>query len=259
MKKYILILLIIFPFISEAQTIKGFVYGNDIDGKQALPGVNIVWQGTTQGTASQPDGSFEIKNIGGHNVLVFSFVGYEQKQIQINGSESIEVILEPNLELEEVTVIEKNRGTYLSVINPIQTENINGAELHKAACCNLAESFETNPSVDVSYSDAVTGAKQIKLLGLDGTYSQLQVENLPNLRGLATTFGLTYIPGPWLESIQVSKGAASVLNGYESIAGQINAEIKKPDSEEKLFLNLYQSAEGRQEFNGNGNIRFNDK
>jgi outer membrane receptor for ferrienterochelin and colicins len=93
----------------------------------------------------------------------------------------------------------------------IHTERIGSAELHKAACCNLAESFETNPSVDLSYSDAVTGAKQIRLLGLDGIYSQLQVENLPDLRGLATTFGLTYIPGPWMESIQVSKGASSVF------------------------------------------------
>lgn len=109
--------------------------------------------------------------------------------------------------------------------------------------------------MDVSYSDAVTGAKQIRLLGLEGTYSQLQIENLPNLRGLATNFGLNYVPGPWMESIQVSKGAASVLNGYESISGQINVEYKKPDSSEKLFLNTFASASGRMEFNGNTNIR----
>ena len=189
-------------------------------------------------------------------MLVFSFVGYTVKVLHIHDTEPIEIVLEPNLEIDEVTVVEKDRGTYLSVINPIQTENIGGAELHKAACCNLAESFETNPSVDVSYSDAVTGAKQIRLLGLEGIYSLLQVENLPNLRGLATNFGLTYIPGPWMESIQVSKGAASVLNGYESIAGQINAEFKKPDSQEKLFLNTFASAHGKFEFNGNTNIKF---
>lgn len=255
MKIYILLLFILFPILSFTQNITGTVFSNDESGKQPLPGVNVVWEGTSEGTASGANGIFNVKQKNGQHMLVFSFVGYNQKTVHLNGSEHIEVVLEPNLELEEVTVIQKDRGTYLSVINPIQTENIGGAELHKAACCNLAESFETNPSVDVSYSDAVTGAKQIKLLGLDGTYSLLQVENMPNLRGLATTFGLTYIPGPWLESIQVSKGAASVLNGYDAIAGQINAELKKPDSKEKLFLNLYSSKDGRLEFNGNTNIR----
>ncbi|MDX8339662.1 TonB-dependent receptor [Draconibacterium sp. IB214405] len=255
MKKYILLLFILFPFISKSQSISGTVFSNDENGKQPLPGVNVVWEGTSEGTASKPDGSFKLKKKSDQHMLVFSFVGYESQTVHVHDEDPIEVVLQPNLEIEEVTVIKKNRGTYLSVINPIQTESISGAELHKAACCNLAESFETNPSVDVSYSDAVTGAKQIKLLGLDGTYSQLQVENIPNLRGLATTFGLTYIPGPWLESIQVSKGAASVLNGYESIAGQINAELKKPDSNEKLFLNVYGNNEGRYEFNGNTNIK----
>uniref|UniRef100_UPI0032175605 TonB-dependent receptor n=1 Tax=uncultured Draconibacterium sp. TaxID=1573823 RepID=UPI0032175605 len=254
MKKYILLLLFI-PFLSFSQNIEGVVFGNDEEGKQPLPGVNIVWEGTSEGTASSPDGSFKIKQKRDQHKLVFSFVGYESQVLHVHDSDPVEVVLQPNLELEEVTVVKKNRGTYLSTINPIQTENIGGAELHKAACCNLAESFETNPSVDVSYSDAITGAKQIKLLGLDGTYSLLQIENMPNLRGLATTFGLTYIPGPWLESIQVSKGAASVLNGYDAIAGQINAELKKPDSKEKLFLNLYRNKDGRSEFNGNANIK----
>jgi len=255
MKFYILLSIFLIPFLSHSQNIEGTVFGNDENGKQALPGVNIVWEGTSEGTASNADGTFKIKQKNGQHMLVFSFVGFESKVLHIHDSDPIEIVLEPNLELEEVTVVKKNRGTYLSTINPIQTENIGGAELHKAACCNLAESFETNPSVDVSYSDAITGAKQIKLLGLDGTYSLLQVENMPNLRGLATTFGLTYIPGPWLESIQVSKGAASVLNGYDAIAGQINAELKKPDSNEKLFLNLYGSKDGRLEFNGNTNIK----
>ena len=259
MKNILIYLFVLLPVLSMSQQLEGIVYGIDKNGKQPLPGVNIYWQGTKSGTASNDDGTFAIQKKSNQHMLVFSFVGYEQKVVHIGNPEPLEVLLEPNLEIGEVTVVQKDRGTYLSVINPIQTEMINGAELHKAACCNLAESFETNPSVDVSYSDAMTGAKQIRLLGLEGTYSLLQVENMPNLRGLATTFGLTYIPGPWMESIQVSKGAASVLNGYESIAGQINAEFKKPDSEEKLFLNVYRNVEGRSEFNGNGNIRLSDK
>jgi outer membrane receptor for ferrienterochelin and colicin len=255
MRILFVVIYIIIPFISNAQSLKGVVFGNDEKGKTTLPGVNIYWQGTNRAVVSTDDGSFVIKKGNNQHMLVFSFVGYETKIIHIDNLENLEVVLEPNLELKEVTVIKKDRGTYLSAMETIHTERIGSAELHKAACCNLAESFETNPSVDVNYSDAVTGAKQIRLLGLDGIYSQLQVENLPDLRGLATTFGLTYIPGPWLESIQVSKGASSVVSGYESVAGQINAEIKKPDSEEKLFLNAFANQHGRLEFNANTNLK----
>lgn len=260
MKQTGILVLLLLPLYVFTQVLEGVVYGDDENGKHPLPGVNIYWKGTNQGVATNETGQFRISVNPENHILVASFVGYETKEIHIHSLDPLEIVLEPNLELGEVKVVHKNRGTYLSTINPIQTERINGAELHKAACCNLAESFETNPSVDVSYSDAVTGAKQIRLLGLEGTYSMLQVENMPNLRGLATNFGLTYVPGPWMESIQVSKGAASVMNGYESIAGQINVEYKKPDSEEKLFLNAFLGASGRMELNGNGNIRvYKDK
>ncbi len=136
---------------------------------------------------------------------------------------------------------------------------ITGAELQKAACCNLSESFQTNASVDVAYDDAISGAKQIKLLGLAGKYSQVQFENIPNIRGLATTYGLGYIPGPWMESIQVSKGTASVKNGYESITGQINVEFKKPDDGEKFYLNLYGNNDFKAEMNFNSAVKINDK
>jgi outer membrane receptor for ferrienterochelin and colicin len=244
---------------SHAQAIKGVVYGEGENENSALPGVNVYWEGTQIGTATNANGRFEIKKPNGAHMLAFSFVGYNTEVVHIGDSKPLTVTLKPDLELGEVTVIQRDKGTYLSVLNPIHTENIGGAELLKAACCNLAESFETNPSVDVSYSDAVTGAKQIRLLGLEGTYSLLQTENLPNLRGLATGLGLDYVPGPWMESIQVSKGAASVLNGYESIAGQINVEYKKPDGQENFFLNLFQSADGKTEVNANKSFKLSDK
>lgn len=121
--------------------------------------------------------------------------------------------------------------------------------MQKAACCNLSESFETNASIDVSFSDAVSGAKQIKMLGLAGKYSQILTENIPNLKGLATTYGLGYIPGTWMESIQISKGTASVKNGYESITGQINTEFFKPDDSDPFHLNAYVNGFGKVEAN----------
>jgi outer membrane receptor for ferrienterochelin and colicins len=256
-------LIFILLFVSThlfGQQIAGRVLVDENGALQPIPGVNVYWENTRQGTVTNPEGNFSIRQRPGQHMLVFSFVGYESAIVHIDDQEPVEVILKPNLELGEVTIIQKDRGTYLSTISPIQTERIGGAELHKAACCNLAESFETNPSVDVSYNDAITGAKQIRLLGLDGIYSQLQTENIANFRGLATNFGLTYIPGPWMESILVSKGAASVINGYESIAGQINVDFKKPDSQEKLHLNAFASADGKTEFNANTNVRlYKDK
>lgn len=259
MKYFLTISIILLSYVIQAQEIKGVVFEEEENKNTPLPGVNIYWEGTQIGTSTDANGKFEIKKPISAHMLVFSFVGFTTQVVHIGDSAPLKVLLKPDLELGEVTVVQRDKGTYISVINPIKTENISGAELLKAACCNLAESFETNPSVDVSYNDAVTGAKQIRLLGLDGTYSLLQTENLPNLRGLATNFGLEYVPGPWMESIQVSKGAASVLNGYESIAGQINVEFKKPDSQENLFINLFQSAEGKTEFNANKSFKLSDK
>jgi hypothetical protein len=127
------------------------------------------------------------------------------------------------------------------------TELISSRELLRAACCNLGESFTTNPSVDVNYADAATGAQQIKLLGLSGTYVQMLTENIPNHRGAAAPYSLGFIPGPWMQSIQVSKGASSVKNGYESITGQINVEFKKPQGTPFVDANLFYNTKGKVE------------
>ncbi len=260
MKKYSLFLLLLIGAAgSFAQRVSGTVYELSNGEKRVLPGVNIYWMGTQQGTASDENGKFEIANKDSRHMLVFSFVGYKTDTLHIHEGKNIDVILSENRELGEVKVVQKDHGTYISQIDPIYTEKIGGAELHKAACCNLSESFETNPSVDVSYNDAITGTKQIKMLGLTGLYTSLQTENYPNLRGLATNYGLTYIPGPWMESIQVSKGASSVVNGYESITGQINVEYKKPDNGELLHLNLFGADDGKMEFNANSGIKLSKR
>lgn len=139
------------------------------------------------------------------------------------------------------------------------TEMIGLGQLRRAACCNLGEAFTANPSVDVSYSDAATGARQIKLLGLDGTYVQMLTENIPNLRGAAQPYSLGFVPGPWMQSVQVSKGASSVKNGYESITGQINVEFKKPQSDDEVNGNMYFDSQTKLEANADANIHLNDK
>ena len=139
------------------------------------------------------------------------------------------------------------------------TDIIGQGQLIRAACCNLGESFTTNPSVDVSYSDAATGAKQIKLLGLSGTYVQMLTENIPNLRGASLPHSHGYVPGPWMQSIQVSKGASSVKNGYESTTGQINIEFLKPQGTDGVRANVYQDNELKTEVNLDGSIHLTDR
>ena len=160
--------------------------------------------------------------------------------------------------LQNITITSRRSGVR-KVSGAVNGLIINREELFKAACCNLGESFTTNPSVDVNYSDAATGAKQIKLLGLSGTYVQMLTENLPNFRGAAAPFALDYVPGPWMNSIQVSKGSSSVRNGYESITGQIDIEYLKPDNDEGLTVNLYGNTMSRLEANVDANIHLDDK
>lgn len=195
------------------------------------------------------------------SLLLVSYVGYTADTLTITSPDVIQVILKnaSGSFLKEVVVQGRNPSTYVSSLSTFNTLNIGSRELAKAACCNLSESFETSPSVDVSYADAVTGIKQIQLLGLSGNYTQLLTENTPEIRGLAGSYGLTFIPGPWIESIQVTKGTGSVVNGYESIAGQINIEEKKPDKPEKLFINAYTNNLGRLETTLNLSKKLNDK
>ena len=246
-----------------AQTVGGTVSEMDAAGhKSPLPGVNVFWLGTTTGTFTDGKGKFRIVKDGIKDYrLVFSSLGYKKDTLTVGKDRTkVDFLMIPdNQNLNEVEIKGKQEDSFISKLRAQQTIFINTGELQRAACCNLAESFETNPSVDVSFSDAVTGAKQIQMLGLSGIYSQVMTESIPMLRGLASTFGLNYIPGPWMESIQVSKGAASVVNGYESITGQINVEYKKPEHSEKLYVNLFGNSNLRFEANANGAVKINDK
>ena len=162
-----------------------------------------------------------------------------------------------NSQLGEVVV--KSGATVMDKMSPQQTQIITTKELAKAACCNLSESFETNASVSVSYADAVTGARQIQMLGLSGKYVQTNIENMPGVRGLSMPFGLNYVPGTWIQSIDVAKGVSSVINGYESMSGAINVELQKPDLAEPVYVNAYTNELGRGELNLNLARKLNDK
>ncbi len=238
---------------ANVKLLQGVVLEEDAKG-QFLPltGASVVWMLAQKGTTTNTQGVFSIpESNNNEDRLVVSYTGYRNDTLSISANQALMVVLAKNGTLQEVKVTARQRSLYISTTNALRTQVMTEKELFKAACCNLSESFETNPSVDVSFNDAVTGSKQIQLLGLSGIYTQLTVENMPGPRGLATPMGLNYIPGTWVESIQLTKGTGSVANGFESIAGQINVEMKKPETAEKVYANLYVNSLGKTDVNLN--------
>ncbi len=232
------------------QTITGLVVEESEKGKMdPLIGANVYWKSSLKGTTTNENGKFELPFQTSDSTLIISYVGYQSDTIKISQPDKLTVVLKNSRDLNSVEIVHHEKSQELSFMNPLHTIVLDEEELFKAACCNLSESFETNASVDASFTDAISGTKQIQMLGLAGRYSQIMRENIPNVRGLSSLHGLDYIPGDWMKSISITKGTGSVVNGYESITGQINVETRKPNEKEKIHLNLYGNRAGRLEAN----------
>ena len=248
------LLLLSISFFVEAQEHEEPVSGHvfellDNDSLSPLPGVNVFYEGSTIGATTNSAGYFELEHDHTNHRLVFSFVGYQTDTLEIHDDQELNVVMGEGKILEDV-LVEYVKGAYsFSRIDPRHAHIIGQEELRKAACCNLAESFETNPSVDATFTDAVTGTKQIQMMGLSGKYVQMLSGNVPVLRGLSLLSGLKQIPGSFIHQIAVSKGAGSVLNGFESMIGQINMNLKQPEYAEKFHFNFYLNQGGRTEYN----------
>ncbi|MEO9968186.1 MAG: TonB-dependent receptor [Reichenbachiella sp.] len=256
MKYTFLILFVFLGLSSRAQSSEGKVHGEvyerDSEGIQIpLVGANVYWLGTSNGVPSNALGEFELDRVEGVDQLIISYIGYRSDTIRVVEGAELLVELVADETLDEVEIEYRRKTVQIDYLNPLKSEHISEKELLKAACCNLSESFETNPSVDVSFTDAVTGTRQIQMLGLSGPYTQITRENMPDVRGLSAIYGMVYIPGTWIESIQLNKGAGSVVNGFESVAGQINVELRKPEKSDRIYANLYGNEGGRFEANLN--------
>ncbi len=233
---------------SMAENVNGVIVDND---NSPLVGASVWWAETTVGEATNLDGNFTIHRVKGYDKLVASYVGFKNDTIQIkDGVDRVKFTLSNDgVGIDDVVVESTLGGNYISYESIGKNEVISFAGLCKMACCNLAESFENSAAVTVGYSDAISGARQIKMLGLAGIYTQILDESRPIMRGIGAPYGLNYTPGMWLNSIQVSKGVSSVAAGHEAITGQINLEYRKPTDSEKLFVNLFLNDELRPEIN----------
>ena len=225
-----------------------------------LEGASVYWKDSSIGVISDKNGNYSIPFSENSNILVVKMLGFKEYSLTINNVKTYDFkLIEESNELNEVIVSKRKNTIQKSYFKTQNIVNVSSDELLKAACCNVSESFETNPSIDVSYSNAITGVKQVRMLGLESPYLLITEENIPMVRGASQVYGLSFIPGPWVESMQITKGTGSVVNGFESISGQINIELKKPVNEAPLFINVFRSSMGRNEFNFHLNKKLNPK
>ncbi|MCK7590127.1 TonB-dependent receptor [Subsaxibacter sp. CAU 1640] len=259
MRKVICILMLLPLTLLSQEVINGVVTENSTGKELPLLGANVYWLDTTVGTTTDIDGKFSVPYKPEYQQLVISYVGFKTDTLTISSVRTIKHMLKATGELDEVTLTSRKQATSKSYLQSANVMTVSSDELLKAACCNLSESFETNPSIDVNFADAVTGTRQIKMLGLTSPYILITSENIPTIRGASQAYGLSFTPGTWVESIQITKGAGSVVNGFESIAGQINTELVKPLTDSKLFVNAYGSTGARFELNTHLNTKVSDK
>lgn len=249
-------------FAQDAGELTGVVYTRGSSGdREPVPFATVYWLDSREYADCDGDGRFTVALRPGHGRrLVATSVGYVRDTLDVPpGTTYMEIELHADNVLDAAVIVARSDANYLSRLSNVRTEVISSAGLNKMACCNLAESFENSASVSVGYSDAVTGAKQIRLLGLSGIYTAMLDENRPVMRGLAAPFGLSYISGQWLESIQVAKGPSSVINGVEAITGQINVEHRKPTDEKPLFLNVFLNSMLMAELNASSSLQIGDR
>lgn len=261
LRNFYFVLFLFFSVTVFSQSITGKVIGKDGAAGESLPGASIYWQHTNLAVTSDINGNFTLAYPDSMpRNLIVSMVGYVADTLLIRSKTNspIKVELKRYATLETVEVVKEMEATMIS-INPLKTEILTQKELKKAACCNLGESFETNASVDITYKDAISGSKEIQVLGLSGAYVQLLTENAPLINGLGLTYGLNSIPGTQINTISIVKGPGSVMFGPESMSGMVNIDLKDPLTTDKLFLNAYLDQNLRKEINIDQRLKFNEK
>ncbi|MCC6753229.1 MAG: TonB-dependent receptor [Saprospiraceae bacterium] len=252
-KCFVLIILACCAVSSQAQALMGNVVDEQ---RQALIGASLHWLNTGSGTTTDANGFFRLERTPGVRNLVIRYTGYQADTVEISDTALLEVfVLREGIALTGVEVISERNSNAFSRLNPVNTESLLSKEFRKAACCSLSESFQTSNAVDVSYTNAATGSKEIQFLGLRGLYSELLIENKPAFAGILANAGYDLLSGTWLERVDIQKGASSVLNGANGMTGAINVQLKKPNEDHPVYANFFADGHGRLE----GNLHLNQR
>ncbi|MBP7496927.1 MAG: carboxypeptidase-like regulatory domain-containing protein [Bacteroidales bacterium] len=254
------IISIISLFISlyvYGQEIRGIVFSNNGNTKETIAGASVYWSETLKGTITDSKGEFRLnsESVKAKSFIV-SYIGFASDTIKLTGKNYYSIELKPLKEkLGQVDITAKKEGSHLSRIEPVKTEIITEKELGRAACCDLSGCFGSDATVQVSTTNVITNSKELKILGLSGIYNQVLIDGMPLIQGLSYTYGISAIPGSLIQNIYVAKGANSVLQGYESFAGQINVLLKEPDNTDNIYIGLYSN----NFFERNYNLNFSTK
>jgi outer membrane receptor for ferrienterochelin and colicins len=249
MKKVFLIVVLLLPVIHFSQTIKGKVIDSK---KEALIGANVYWSNSSIAASTNEQGSFEIAiPDSGSKKLIATYIGYQSDTIVITTQTFVSFKLKDSKTLAEIVVVGEKDGITLSSKSTEKLEIIGQGELKKSACCDLAGCFETQSSIQPHTTNVITNSKELRILGLSGVYNQVLIDGFPMIQGLAYTYGISGIPGTLVDNIYVAKGANSVMQGYESISGQVNVITKDPDKSEKLLVNMYMNSFMEKHLNAN--------
>jgi hypothetical protein len=254
MNRYLLMLLLslLTASLSFAQASEDKVNGTIMDeGNNPVPFASVVWENNnTVGTTSDEQGKFSLPRVEGANAIVVSFMGYETQTVSVKSDSKFVIVTlkSKDVQLDDVAVVARKKTEVISKRDPLKVEKLTSASMETLPCCHLAAVFENSLSVDKTYTDAVTGTEEIKMLGLAGKYTQILSEELPLARGLSSSFGMN-VPGPFLKSVSISKGIGSVISGYEGITGQIQLFMKQPEDSERFFFNLYGDSNGSTDIN----------
>lgn len=260
MKKILALLVMLASFGSlHSQEInnevRGVVYGVTGNIKEPLEGAVLKWIGTRKGTISEKDGKFSLESDKiTDKRLVVIFVGYKTDTVAVGDKNFVEIDIQNNASTKTIVVEGQINSSFIEN-NLNKTEVITSAELKKDACCDLSGCFGKNASVDVTVTDILTNTKELKVLGLEGSYTQVLVDNMPIMSGLVTKFGVTSIPGTLISRINISKGSNSVIQGYESISGIMNVMLKDYSTSEKVMMNGYLNSALEPQFNLNASAK----
>lgn len=230
-------ILVSLAFINAyCQTVTGEVVTED---REKIFGATVYWLESQKFTTTNENGSFSIEKTEGDQKLIVRALGFASDTIDVGSQTKLYLHMVASGPEDEIVIEERRKGTMFLHNSTFQTEQLTDVELKKAACCDLAGCFNTTASVESNTTDVVTNAKELRVLGLSGVYNQVLLEGLPFLQGASYTYGVSSIPGPLIRNIFISKGANSVLQGHESISGQINVILKQPDQAKSLFVNGY--------------------
>ncbi|MCX6160362.1 MAG: carboxypeptidase-like regulatory domain-containing protein, partial [Ignavibacteriae bacterium] len=248
----LIIIIIISCGYTYSQTINGIVYGSNVKGRETLEGASIKWINTKKGALTGSEGKFELypEGITDRRVIV-SYVGYTPDTVDVSKKSFVEIELKSSFSTQQIVVEDEQKSSFISNDNS-KTEVITQMELKKDACCDLSGCFGKNASVDVAVTDILTNTKELKVLGLEGSYTQILIDNMPIMTGLVTKYGVTSIPGTLVNKINISKGSNSVLQGYESISGIMNVLLKDYGTSDRLLVNGFINSGLEKQFNVNG-------